>query len=286
MTEVAFRENLRGSVAIMVPAPLRPPPLRMEIVGLRRVVLRQCDSPVLLAEVEDDHAGVTVCRQRGYRSPVPPLRADDSRREPDWLHRFADHLTGSGCGPLHAGRWVLKQVGWPGEMLLSWPADYVDWWSGASPVIPLRPLSGADAARVKSYRRLLREGTLPPVLLWWVSGFDGWVILDGHDRAVAALAEGHRPVSIVLARGKDDRHQAEAIAATVQQHDRILAATHDPNGQVHQAFAEQLASVAARQPYDNVRTLAFAGPVRPEEWDRIMTAFSEDDPAPGRPHSR
>ena len=175
---------------------------------------------------------------------------------------------------------MLKQVDWPGELLLSWPVDYVDWWSGCNPVIPLRPLSAADAPRVKSYRRLLREATLPPVLLWWVSGFDGWVILDGHDRAVAALAEGHRPVSIVLARGKDDRHQAEAIAATVQQLDRILAATHDPNGQVRQAFADQLASVAAQQPYDNERTLAFAGPGRSEEWDRIMTAFGEVGQAP------
>lgn len=251
----------------------------MEVVGPRRVVLRQRDSPVLLAEVDDDHGGVTVCRQPGYRSPLPPLRADDSRRNSDWLHRFADHLIGSGCGPLHAGRWVLKQVSWPGELLLSWPCDYVDWWSGCRPVVPLHPLSAPDAPRVKSYRRLLREGTLPPVLLWWVSGFDGWVILDGHDRAVAASAEGRRPASMVLARGKDGRNQAEAITATAEQHDRVLAATDDPNGQVRQAFADQLATVAARQPYDTERTLAFAVPGRTAEWDRLWTAFSEGDPA-------
>jgi hypothetical protein len=36
---------------------------------------------------------------------------------------------------------------------------------------------------VKAYRRRAREGTLAPVLLWFVTPLDGWLILDGHDRA-------------------------------------------------------------------------------------------------------
>ncbi len=49
---------------------------------------------------------------------------------------------------------------------------------------------------MKAYRKHVRDGTLAPVLLWWVPFLDGWLILDGHDRAVAALAEtAPRPAS-------------------------------------------------------------------------------------------
>ncbi|MGB8939405.1 MAG: hypothetical protein WCD21_04060 [Streptomyces sp.] len=38
----------------------------------------------------------------------------------------------------------------------------------------------ADDPRVKAYRKQARDGTLPPVLLWWVSGLDCHLVLDGH----------------------------------------------------------------------------------------------------------
>src|SRR5439155_23920610 len=49
-------------------------------------------------------------------------------------------------------------------------------------VLPLRRLSPVDADRVKAYRRHLHEGILPPALLWWVSGLNTLLVIDGHDR--------------------------------------------------------------------------------------------------------
>ncbi|MCE0446133.1 hypothetical protein LT493_18650 [Streptomyces tricolor] len=47
--------------------------------------------------------------------------------------------------------------------------------------------------RVKAYRKQARDGTLPPVLLWWVSGLDCHLVLDGHARLAAAIANRRHP---------------------------------------------------------------------------------------------
>jgi hypothetical protein len=36
-----------------------------------------------------------------------------------------------------------------------------------------------SAARVRSYRRQVREGIMAPALLWWVSGLNTLLVLDG-----------------------------------------------------------------------------------------------------------
>jgi hypothetical protein len=53
------------------------------------------------------------------------------------------------------------------------PAGYLDWTDGRQGVLPMRALPGPEGGRVKAYRKLAREGTLPPVLLWWISGLGG-----------------------------------------------------------------------------------------------------------------
>ncbi|MFJ6665169.1 hypothetical protein [Streptomyces sp. NPDC091383] len=82
------------------------------------------------------------------------------------------------------------------------PDGYIDWFlhSGSWEVLPLRPMPDAEEGRVKAYRKQAREGTLPPVLLWWVSGLDCHLILDGHARLAAAIAESVEPPLLQLHR--------------------------------------------------------------------------------------
>lgn len=267
------RENLNGALALTLDGALRPPPLRWEIAGRNRMLLRQSGHPVLLARVDDDRGGVTVRHVLGYQSPIPPLRADESRQKPDWLHRFTDHLTFQRHSPLHPGRWLmamqpkLTPYTWATEFQRSWPSSYVDWCDGCTPVIPLRPLSPEDAPRVKAYRRRAREQTLAPVLLWWASALDGWLVLDGHDRAVAALAEGQEPASIVLSRGNSAQEQTATMAKVTEHQEQVLANTTDPNAPVRQVFINQLAAVAVWTHYDMKRNMAWPGAGRAEEWD-------------------
>lgn len=264
---MGVRETLDGAVADTVGGALRPPPLRVELADGGRMLVRQCGNPVLLARVDEDRGGVRVLRRTGYRSPIAPLRADDSRRNTDWPRLFADRLGDSDCGPLHAGRWLfsprptLPPYTWAVDFQRDWPACYVDWWEGCTPIVPLRPLSDAEAPRVKAYRRRLREGNLPPVLLWAVTGLDGWLILDGHDRAIAALAEGQEPSAVVLARGSSPAAQARVIDAVVEHQEQILTGTHHREDKVREALAQQLAQLAATMPHDTERTLAWPGAI-------------------------
>jgi hypothetical protein len=188
------------------------PALRIEASGRSLLLIRQGDDPVIIARVEDDHYGADYVRTGHYRSPVAPLRAahtagvaagGDTAWWARWAHHFRSELSRSRYGPLHAGRWLisshvprLRSGLWRWEVLGA-DRGYVD-WVGDWPVLPLRALSAADDGRVKAYRKRIHDGSLPPVLLWWVSGLVGYVVVDGHDRLAASLAEGRDPPMLAL----------------------------------------------------------------------------------------
>ncbi|MFJ7965486.1 hypothetical protein [Streptomyces sp. NPDC096324] len=186
-----------------------------------QLLVSQLLRPVLLAVAEEQHGGVDFWRTDGYRSFVPPLRADMARAlagSPErWAHRFAQYLVESPGSPLHEGRWLLSCESplrrwrhadtshaeyWSSMLVEGHPDGYVDWFlhSHSWEVLPLRPMPDADDSRVKAYRKQAREGRLPPVLLWWVSGLDCHVILDGHARYAAAVAESLEPPLLQLHR--------------------------------------------------------------------------------------
>jgi hypothetical protein len=186
-----------------------------------RLLISQLSRPVLLAVVEEPLQGVDFWRTDEYRSFVPPLRADMGRAlsgDPQrWAHRFAQYLSDSPGSPLHEGRWLLSCESpfqrwrhaatshaeyWSSMLVEGHPDGYIDWFSHSTSweVLPLRPMPGPGDSRVKAYRKQVREGTLPPVLLWWVSGLDCHLILDGHARLAAAIAESAEPPLLQLHR--------------------------------------------------------------------------------------
>ncbi|RZU75946.1 hypothetical protein EV384_4526 [Micromonospora kangleipakensis] len=214
------------------------PGLRLEVASGGRLLLRQPSRLVLLGKVHRWNYGVHVYRTGGYVSPLPPLRADHARQVTPlgsaawfdrWAHQFASWLDDADTGPLHNGFWFLRPRRLPpyclrGDLTQDYPAAYLDWLEGWNGVLPMRQLPDADAARVKAYRRQAREQVLPPILLWSVSGFDGYLLIDGHCRLAAALAEGIEPSVLVLAIGSDpevDHEWLDHAAAHVELLDRV-----------------------------------------------------------------
>ncbi|MBK3545863.1 hypothetical protein [Streptomyces sp. MBT60] len=186
-----------------------------------RLLISQLSRPLLLAVVEEPLQGVDFWRSDAYCSIVPPLRADVGRalsgNPQRWAHRMARYLIDSPGSPLHEGRWLLSCESplprwrhaatshaehWSSMLVAGHPDGYIDWFfhSTSFEVLPLRPMPGPDNGRVKAYRKQAREGTLPPVLLWWVSGLDCHLILDGHARLAAAIAESIEPPLLQLHR--------------------------------------------------------------------------------------
>lgn len=267
----AVREEASGSLVLDVRGRPGPPPLRF--VRARdggAPTLHQGDRPLTRAR----RHGEGCCRELrlrrlpGYRSPLPPPSAASMRTPAaDWRHRCARRLEETPYGPLHDGRWSLtaRRSFTPGV----WTVDFVrDWpdtvlellcgggWHG---VLPLRPLSRPDAPRVKAYRKHARDGTLAPVLLWWVSFLDGWLILDGHDRAVAALAEGGEPACVVLARLPEETEWRRTADAVTEGHEelvsRLPARPDGPGGaRRHAALERGYADALAALPYEEAPT--------------------------------
>jgi len=216
-----------GGLVLELPHPTGPG-LRPEVADGNRMVLAQGPDVVFFAEVDDDRCGVEYLRTDRYRSPVAPLRAAEARAvggqgQPSWYarwaHRFAGVLEASPVGPLHEGKWVLSRrlLGegttrtgdgpagrWRSRLLDDHPDGYIDWFTGSWGVMPLRRMPPPDDGRVKSYRKQAREGVLPPVLLWWFSGLNCYVILDGHARLAAAVAENREPAVLALSRAQSE----------------------------------------------------------------------------------
>ncbi|WP_137992411.1 hypothetical protein [Streptomyces vilmorinianum] len=239
------------------------PGLRMESADGRRLVLVQGDAPVLFARQRVTRRGLHYARTGRYVSPLAPLRAEQARvfaefAEPgsqEWAERWAAYaeaaLRGATNSPLHEGDWHLApdvrrwfvDGNWP--KLLSHDPDrgHLTWFGYGDPeedardLLPLRALSHPEAPRVKAYRRQFREGVLPPVLLWWISGLNSPVVLDGHDRLTAALAEGGRPRVLILSRAVDERWIALCSERPVLEYEKRMAALEGPLAAVHAAAA-------------------------------------------------
>ncbi|RCV49606.1 hypothetical protein [Marinitenerispora sediminis] len=251
-----------------------PPGLRIEATSGGRWWLVQNGTPVLFARIEPHRYGIRVLRTGAYASPVPPPRAATARALADgvgfwrrhlrWAARFARSLAESPTGFLHEGQWrlrpvVRRPVGPVGPEVLDrlppTPAAFLDWCDGfgdgpqrgfLAELLPLRELSPPDAARVRSYRRQVREGVLPPVLLWQLTGTDCPVIVDGHDRFVAALAEGEPP-PMLLAEHVDASPAllAEDVAAFTVHATRVYRQIEAGSPGAEQALADMTKAFAA-----------------------------------------
>lgn len=274
-----------------VEGPVKPG-LRMECADGRRLVLMQGATPVLFARQRATHRGLHYARTGRYASPFAPLRADRARAvaefaapgSAEWSERWAAHaeveLRGAAEGPLHAGEWLLvpdvhrwfKTVNWPKLLTHDPDRGHLTWFGYGDPVedardlLPLRALSAPEAPRVKAYRRQYREGVLPPVFAWWISGLNSPVVLDGHDRLTAVLAEGGRPEVLILSRAAAASRWVEFFSArAVEEYEKRVAALEGPLAASRiahrsRSLADELTSITSG--YDLTRAWPFPGGAR------------------------
>ena len=281
----ATREVLPGGgLVLAVSGRPGPPPLGFEAADGGRLLLRQGERPLMLGRLDGDGCcrDLRLRRLDGHRSPLPTLRSAAMRTRGNWPHRYARWLEETGDGPLHDGRWQLAERTcfapgiWTEDFVRQWPDGRLELLCGGGwhGVLPLRRLSPPDAPRVKAYRKHAREGVLAPVLLWWVSFLDGWLLLDGHDRAVAALEEGTVPPCVVLARVQDDekwRRTADEITEAHAQEMARVAARPAHAGLTHQraTLERGYADVMSWLPYEEACTDSRPLPGGSVTWDDL-----------------
>ncbi|MER6027903.1 hypothetical protein [Streptomyces sp. NPDC001851] len=284
----ARREPLGAGRLVLEVADRAAPALRFEATeDGRRRMLRQGARPVLLGGLTGDGCchDLHLHRLHGYRPVLPPLRSAGMRAAVNWPHRYATWLTEAEGTPLYDGRWelalraTLPPYVWTSDFVRDWPGGSLELYCGGGwqGVLPLRELAPPDAPRVKAYRKHVREGTLAPVLLWWVPFLDGWVILDGHDRVVAALAEERTPECVVLTRLLDEerwRRDARAMTEGHRRHlDRLAAHPATPalerqRTAVQQGYGDALAGL----PYEPSAIRTWPVPGGAPAWDALAAA--------------
>lgn len=200
--------------------------LRIESARVSRVRLALDGETLALARVMPALAGFAWVRaERGPLALIPPIRASDARStgRDAWPRAMAERLAASSRTWLRPGRWALAPLErrargelWPADGVpsiarklheaLTLPRSFVEPYapSGSGRVLALRDPSRPTDARVKSWRKHAREGALPPILLGWIGGLDAYVVLDGHDRLLAAQLEGELPDALALFGVRDD----------------------------------------------------------------------------------
>ncbi len=276
-----------------------PSGLALEVCDGRRFRLRAHDRRLMWARVWEHFAGVTLVAGAGEDSPgiLPPIRAREARAHQDvrhWMRRFSRDLAASSLSPLRDGSWELHPVRrWLSSRrsLVSsskhrsrCEAEVVDLFGALEDepvrddfymgVWPLRRPSAPDAARVKAWRKHVRAGTLPPVLLWSISGLRVHVILDGHDRLVAAAAEGIDPPVLVLLRTAPWTPDAETRVEATAIYERQLRPPGEVAARVgmNRYLVQQFRTEHFGRP-----TPATWVPGLAREWDAEVTARLGDE---------
>lgn len=272
------------------------------------MLLRQDDRIVLLARQRATNRGVYYARTGRYRSPIPPITArrarqvrasssDEDAWAARWTHQFTGWLETAVDGPLHAGRWMVARgmpswavpAHWQRLRVVDPDNGHITWFGYGDPdedqrdVLPMRRLSPVDAGRVRSYRRQYREGVLPPVLLWWVSGLQSLLVLDGHDRITAALAKQVAPEVLALAPVADPSWVSAVQRRPIRQYQgrmeqlQILADQADHLAKVHIAnVTRRLAADVEDIARGEGRTTAWPLPGGTIAWERHAAALAPD----------
>ena len=265
------RDDWRGLEFTMTSTTPGPPPLRPEVTGARRFRIVQAQNTLLEAAISDDWCEVDL-NHRGTIAPViEPLRSDETRSIDSsdvarwwerWAWRLCDRLVTSACGPLHPGRWVLQPIVSTGLRVKRRPvvtlpcstrvdafshvAEHngeINSFSMHNDLVPLRPLSEPDGSRVKAWCKHVDSRDLPPVLVWWIAGLSSWVILDGHDRLVAALKRDLMPPVLALQemRSIDEAHHRSGFDESVQLKQlNDTVSTYPDNPKMHEAMGRSL----------------------------------------------
>jgi hypothetical protein len=214
------------------------------------------DLPLVWTRIDEDYWGYELLRAPSVDGPsiLPPITAELAREHREansavwaaWARTYARMLRESPGTPLYDGDWhigALSRDFRPFELAASIVSrvvnqkatGYVQWDFGDTVYpITLRDMSSPDAGRVKAWRKHVGDGSLPPVLLQWVSGLAAYVVLDGHDRLLAASLEqapapalALEPVEEVVASEERKRAVMAAVEKSLEAAKRERARSHD-----------------------------------------------------------
>ena len=266
------------------PRAARKPQIRLETCFPHRIKLVQGPISLLWATVCENHYGVRILKSMEAFTPTIPPRAldsaqieqisalDKSRRLPAWSRFFAQTLaTASAASFLYPGLWCFQaapsqngqwsfgterqdsgllgswHIGGVQQALYKEATNTVSWgFHSNDELICLRPPVPADDGRLKWWRKKVREQTLPPILVWYLSCLDAYVLIDGHCRLQACVMENQPPDFLVAFSAQKETVQHEAVVQ-----EQVIASLHRPQIAPHRRLSTEAANAVLIKAFDD-----------------------------------
>ena len=132
------------------------------------------------------------------------------------------------------------------DALLPDNIELISWWlNGCGKLINLKK-PDATSGRVKWWRKKVREGRLPPILVWYLNCLDAYIIIDGHDRLMASILENKPPELITISSAQEFTYPVDQ---TAQAH--ILDAFANPKSDRKKSISIEHMNQVLLQAFDN-----------------------------------
>ncbi len=270
----------------------------LELCGKNRLRIAADGRPLLWAKLGPYWHPTPTLRSLLPHSPrvLAPLRAEQARRlrsPQQWCTEIAK-LLGASSKPQRRwrlmptqrerfGRRAIHPMGTPPGLddiseLNTSPVQDIDHISSFRGLLPLRAFSGAEAGRVKAWQKHARSGSLPPLLLWWVTALNEYVLLDGHDRLEAALLEGKQPSLLALWEPRQSTiDSAPWREGAVARYERAFE--HEAKLQLRTRQEQNRLLTGAFCPYEYSTSTARYRPRLRAEWDAQVRALVDALPS-------
>jgi hypothetical protein len=172
-----------------------------------RFKLHRKENPILWGTFGSEYWGVWILNNKVdwelKDMPVKPINSAtiEESKNADyykfWSRFFAKQLSNESQSILSSGLWTIT-IGASFENRMDNTLEFindidnafdkenprwVEWDIGrCGSIVALKNEPNEENGRVKWFRKLVREESCPPVLVWYLSCIDGYVILDGHSR--------------------------------------------------------------------------------------------------------
>jgi hypothetical protein len=277
----------------------------------RRIKLVAGNKTLFWATLLKDYGGVwlikTLVDLDITDMPVSPIRSADIESRANlqgdewlksWSRFFVEQLEKNQCSILYDGLWLLgpcfavsDKKDWQfmssvhsrymgtnvvyqvKDALKTDEVELLSWWlNGNGELINLKKPQ-ADSGRVKWWRKKVREGRLPPILVLYLSCLDAYIIIDGHDRLMASIIENQPPELIAISSAQEIHCSPDLV-----KQEQVLASLSHPKSDRKKSISVEHMNQVLLQAFDdspfvNSRSSSWASITSDQMWVDEVAEF-------------
>ena len=182
-----------------------------------RFKLNMNEKPILWGTFGCDYWGVWILNNKEHwqlsEMPIMPINSNvvqssiASEYSKFWSKYFTKQLIENNSSSLSSGIWTITtenentscRIRDVESVFEKRNPRWIEWDIGrCGSIVALKEEPNDDSGRVKWFRKLVREEICPPVLVWYLSCLDGYILIDGHSRLKAFQMESISPRFLIL----------------------------------------------------------------------------------------